>query len=624
MVDVSARAHRKAARARVGEFVPAQEQLFADRRVDAAEFDPAEFGATDFFAPARPLVETPSVRPIVSRPQAGSDAQDAEADPGTGGLPVLAQGTGSDDRTGRLPVVEAVSLFSPTILPLSGSGFQAVRTPPPVDPATGPLAVVRVDGAAAPGGRTGVTPTAALSEAPASDVAASGSWPIDTATIGEPLTRPFAVVPALRNEAHDDTAALAVVGVAEPLTHRFTAVAAPSSAARQDRRRPRRSAPARIAVRATVLAVLCALAGGGGTALAMDKSITVTVDGQDRVVHTFGADVKDALAAAAITPSPEDRVEPALPTAIANGDRVVYGRARRLTLDEGPSQREVWTTASTVSQALAGLGVAAQPIQLSAAPGTAIPLAGMTLELHVPRAVTLTDGSGAKRPFTTTAGTVGGLLEEQKITLGPDDVSIPGSDTPLTDGTDVQVVRNGVGEVVVVRGTPPPEQQIDDPTMPRGVIRVVAPGRPGESTAIMRVIVRNGQEVSREQISAGGFTPPQPHIVRVGTGAPLPGPDLSFGSAGAPAATVDDGSVWDQIAHCESTGNWAISTGNGYYGGLQFDAGTWRAYGGSAYAPLPSQASRAEQIAIAEKVRDDRGGGYGAWPACSHKLGLPR
>ena len=80
---------------------------------------------------------------------------------------------------------------------------------------------------------------------------------------------------------------------------------------------------------------------------------------------------------------------------------------------------------------------------------------------------------------------------------------------------------------------------------------------------------------------------------------------------------------WDAIAQCESGGNWSINTGNGYYGGLQFSQGTWLAYGGGKYAPTASQASRSEQIAVASKVRDDRGG-YSAWPGCSSKLGLPR
>ncbi|NIS37004.1 MAG: transglycosylase family protein, partial [Actinobacteria bacterium] len=76
---------------------------------------------------------------------------------------------------------------------------------------------------------------------------------------------------------------------------------------------------------------------------------------------------------------------------------------------------------------------------------------------------------------------------------------------------------------------------------------------------------------------------------------------------------------WDALAECESGGNWSINTGNGYYGGLQFNLQTWQAYGGTGY---PHENSREEQIRIATKLRDDRGG-YGAWPACADKLGLP-
>jgi hypothetical protein len=85
---------------------------------------------------------------------------------------------------------------------------------------------------------------------------------------------------------------------------------------------------------------------------------------------------------------------------------------------------------------------------------------------------------------------------------------------------------------------------------------------------------------------------------------------------------VGDTAVWDQLAQCESGGDWSINTGNGYYGGLQFNLGTWQAMGGGAYAALPSEASREEQIAVATKLRDANGG-YGAWPACSASLGLP-
>ena len=87
----------------------------------------------------------------------------------------------------------------------------------------------------------------------------------------------------------------------------------------------------------------------------------------------------------------------------------------------------------------------------------------------------------------------------------------------------------------------------------------------------------------------------------------------------AEAAT---GRTWDRLAGCEAGGNWSINTGNGYYGGLQFSGGTWRAYGGGAYASTANRASRSEQIAIAEKVLDAQG--WGAWPSCSRRLGLSR
>ncbi|MCT9009854.1 LysM peptidoglycan-binding domain-containing protein [Streptomyces rhizosphaerihabitans] len=100
-------------------------------------------------------------------------------------------------------------------------------------------------------------------------------------------------------------------------------------------------------------------------------------------------------------------------------------------------------------------------------------------------------------------------------------------------------------------------------------------------------------------------------------GAALLAP-LGLLAATGDAAAADSG-VWDRIAQCESGGNWHINTGNGYYGGLQFSAGTWRAYGGTAYAPTADQASRSAQIAVASKVQSAQG--WGAWPTCSARAG---
>ena len=89
-------------------------------------------------------------------------------------------------------------------------------------------------------------------------------------------------------------------------------------------------------------------------------------------------------------------------------------------------------------------------------------------------------------------------------------------------------------------------------------------------------------------------------------------------TAGTAHAATDR--TWNRLAQCESGGDWHINTGNGYYGGLQFSAGTWTSYGGDAYAPTADLATREQQIAIGEKVQAAQG--WGAWPSCSRRIGV--
>lgn len=97
------------------------------------------------------------------------------------------------------------------------------------------------------------------------------------------------------------------------------------------------------------------------------------------------------------------------------------------------------------------------------------------------------------------------------------------------------------------------------------------------------------------------------------TGVAIAAPLIAAGNASAATA-----SQWDAVAQCESGGNWSINTGNGYYGGLQFSASTWAAYGGTAYAATANQASKSQQITIGEKVLAAQG--KGAWPTCGTGL----
>jgi hypothetical protein len=139
-----------------------------------------------------------------------------------------------------------------------------------------------------------------------------------------------------------------------------------------------------------------------------------------------------------------------------------------------------------------------------------------------------------------------------------------------------------------------------DSSMPSGQTKVVRPGRQGVRDVTYVFTLNNGKVVHRYIKHQHVFRKPRPRVVVVGTQIP-------------------DG-VWDHLAQCESGGNWHINTGNGYYGGLQFSLGTWHSNGGTG---LPSQHSREDQIAVATRLRD-ASGGYGAWPACAAKLGLPR
>ena len=116
---------------------------------------------------------------------------------------------------------------------------------------------------------------------------------------------------------------------------------------------------------------------------------------------------------------------------------------------------------------------------------------------------------------------------------------------------------------------------------------------------------------------------PDPNLIFPGQVISIPGPGSAHTLVGTPvpsphkpvAAAPDSSGVdWDAVAQCESSGDWSINTGNGYYGGLQFSASTWIAYGGAAYAPYANEASKEQQIIIAERVL--KGQGIHAWPVC--------
>jgi uncharacterized protein YabE (DUF348 family) len=361
-------------------------------------------------------------------------------------------------------------------------------------------------------------------------------------------------------------------------------------------------------LKGAVLAVLITLTGGGAAAMAMNKSVTIDVDGQQKTVHSFGDTVGEVLNDAGLSVGAHDSLSPSPQASVGDGGVIHLERGRQLNLVVDGAQRESWVRATNLGDALHQLGLndlMKQGTWTSMPQTAALPLEGATVQVKTLKAITLYDGGNAPRQMTTTAVTTQELLTELNMTLGPEDSAEGGLAVKLTDGAEVHVARTGVTTVKQKETIASPEQRVDDPTLEKGKTSVQDPGTPGEKLVTYRVTAKNGKEVSREKVTEEVLTAATPKITKVGTKV-----------AALPA--ISDSAKWDAIAKCESGGNWAINTGNGYYGGLQFDKQTWNAYGGSQYAALPNQASREQQIAIATKVRDDRGG-YGAWPVCGQK-----
>jgi uncharacterized protein YabE (DUF348 family) len=348
----------------------------------------------------------------------------------------------------------------------------------------------------------------------------------------------------------------------------------------------------------------------------MSKTVTLSVDGEADQVSTLGGTVRDVLEAEGVEVGERDVVAPALDSKVNDGTRIAVRYARELALTVDGEEKSYWVTATDVTSALDELGLRYTGADLSVSRGAEIDRSGLDLEVVTPKEITLKNGPRKARTVTVPALTVREALGDLGVDLGKRDEVKPGRGAEIDDGdkivvTKVRVVSKKVRESI---GFDTVEKA--DGSMLEGETKTVREGRSGARSVVYRLRFENGKLVKRAALRSSVVTEPRDAVVRVGTKEPEPEPTPE-----PVAANYAGGStVWDQLAQCESGGNWAINTGNGYYGGLQFNLQTWQAYGGTGY---PHQHSRETQIAVATRLRDANGG-YGAWPACSAKLGLPQ
>ncbi|MFC9768032.1 transglycosylase family protein [Rhodococcus jostii] len=358
----------------------------------------------------------------------------------------------------------------------------------------------------------------------------------------------------------------------------------------------------------TVVALLLAtLIAGGVMAVVRHKTVTLDVDGEKISLSTMTTNVDAALSDAGYSISDRDVVAPERDASLSDGDTVVLRRAREVSLTVDGQPKTVWTTALTVEDALKQFELG-EDVHVSASRSQRLPLDGAALDVLNPLVVTLADGALPVTDVRMAAPTVGEFLAAHGAPLEQADTVVPGADTPLTEGMAVTVTRDRTETKVETLPLAPEEQRIEDPTMNKSRTVLENPGVPGVQDITFAVDTVNGREVGRNQVSATVTTPAQPKVIRVGA------------KPGTEVPPVENGSVWDALAQCEATGNWAINTGNGFFGGVQFDQNTWERQGGLKYAPRADLATREEQIAVASQTQKTQG--WGAWPSCSGRLGV--
>ena len=389
--------------------------------------------------------------------------------------------------------------------------------------------------------------------------------------------------------------------------------AAPSDQAQPGEAKPPRSLRERLALRGAVGALLLAVGASGAFVLANRHTVTIDVDGAAQQFTTTKGNVGEALAEAGYKLRASDRVSPTFGSQIVDGQRITLARARILrVIALGPdgkpvSDHNLVTTQSTVTAALAEHDLTTTDGSVGAIGDERIPLGGLVVKLRSPRTITVSDG-GVSHQVRVVGGTVRQVLDSAGVRLGAQDFVDPGLDAPIDGVQALAVNRVEVKTETVTESYQPEDQLIKDESKNFSWSQLDDPGAEGSQRVTYSIRYVNGQAVERTPLDRAVLEEGRARVMEVGA------------KPGTEVPQVFDGASWDALASCESGGNWHINSGNGFYGGVQFDFGTWIAHGGQKYAPRADLATREEQIAIARTTQQVQG--WGAWPVCSIKAGL--
>nr|WP_300149904.1 resuscitation-promoting factor [Propionicimonas sp.] len=346
------------------------------------------------------------------------------------------------------------------------------------------------------------------------------------------------------------------------------------------------------------------LAGGASTASSLYKDVELVVDGQVQEADGFALTVADVLAARGVSLAEGDEVVPAVDSPVSSGATVTVRYSKQLTLNVDGTPRTLSTTAATLSEALATDALASRPLQLVASTSSTslvgaryatplsaqLPRTGLTVDVTTAKQITLEVGGKAKK-VTTTAPTVADLLLDEGLVAGKTDRLEPVASTVITKGQKVVLDRVTVKTKKKTETVAFDTVRKSNSSLWKGESRVVTAGKNGQAKRTYEITVVNGKVTKKVVVAETVLAKATAQVLEVGTKTSSNGVGINMARA----------AMWDRIARCESGGNWHINTGNGYYGGLQFNLASWRANGGRDFAAYPHQASRAEQITVANR-----------------------
>jgi uncharacterized protein YabE (DUF348 family) len=367
--------------------------------------------------------------------------------------------------------------------------------------------------------------------------------------------------------------------------------------------------------------VLAGLLGGTAAWATADngKTIGLRIDGQSKQFRTTAADVQGALASAGIQVGAHDLVAPELGSQVKSGSDIVVRRGHLLHLTVNGKFKDVWVNADSVDEALSQLGYDSSNF-VSVSRAKRLDAGATNVSIDSPKRLTfLVDGR--KVPVVSSGRTVFDAVALSAIYLGPNDrLSVAGTTSTRNAPSVIRIQRVKYGVKTVPVSVPFQTVTKDDPTKLEGNQTVVTDGKAGQNLVTYQLLYIDGRLAGKVVRRTVPQSAPVNAVVKVGTKKqPVAAPPATGGSnTGATPPANTSGLNWDAVAACESGGNWAINTGNGFYGGLQFDSGTWLSNGGGAYAPRADLASREQQIAIATKLYNARGAS--PWPVCGQRL----